>query len=116
MKKMGCASCGGAKKKMALGGSAKKLVKKSTGGMYGIPQENMGTSSQYGFAKKGGSTSLAVCKNGMVRMPDGSCGKRTAPIFKSGGATKAFKKLAPPYDKATFADKIAGAKKRTGKK
>lgn len=115
MKKTGCASCGKAMKKMELGGSTKKVLKKSNVNLYGIPQENMGTSSQYGFAKKGGST-LAVCKNGMVRMPDGSCGKRKAPIFKSGGATAAFKKLAPPYDKATFADKIAGAKKRAGKK
>jgi hypothetical protein len=84
MKKTGCASCGKAMKKMELGGSTKKVLKKSNVNLYGIPQENMGTSSQYGFAKKGGST-LAVCKNGMVRMPDGSCGKRKAPIFKSGG-------------------------------
>lgn len=31
---------------------------------------------------------------------------------KTGGATSAFAKLAPPYNKATFADKIAGAKKK----
>lgn len=31
---------------------------------------------------------------------------------KKGGS---FAKLAPPYDKATFADKIAGAKKNAGK-
>ena len=61
----------------------KKLIKKNTGGMYGIPQENMGTSGQYGFAKKGGATK----------------------------ATK-FAALAPPYNKATFADRIAGAKKK----
>jgi hypothetical protein len=41
--------------------------------------------------------------------------------MKSGGKiTKAksgssFAKLAPPYNKATFADKIAGAKKNAGK-
>jgi hypothetical protein len=40
---------------------------------------------------------------------------------KSGGTIKkaqggtSFAKLAPPYDKATFADKIAGAKKNAGK-
>jgi hypothetical protein len=28
----------------------------------------------------------------------------------------AFAKLAPPYDKVTFADKIAGAKKKSKKK
>ena len=50
-------SCGGPMKKMAVGGTTtKRIIKKSTGGMYGIPQENMGTSGQYGFAKKGGVT------------------------------------------------------------
>jgi hypothetical protein len=51
MAKMGCAKCGGTKK-MALGGSA---VKKAPVQLYGIPQQNMGTSSQMGFGKKGGS-------------------------------------------------------------
>ena len=75
-------------KKMAVGGTTtKRIIKKSTGGMYGIPQENLGTSGQYGFAKKGGATK----------------------------ATK-FAALAPPYDKATFADKIVGAKKSAGSK
>ena len=38
-------------------------------------------------------------------------------MMKSGGTTKdnsSFAKLAPPYNKATFADKIAGAKKNAG--
>ena len=35
--------------------------------------------------------------------------------MKAGGATESFKKLAPPYDKATYADKIAGAKKSPSK-
>ena len=51
MKKLGCAKCGGAMK-MKLGGSA---VAKAPVNMYGIPQENMGTSSQMGFGKKGGT-------------------------------------------------------------
>ena len=51
-----CMSCGGPTKKMAVGGTTtKRIIKKSTGGMYGIPQENMGTSGQYGFAEKGGT-------------------------------------------------------------
>ena len=51
-----CMSCGGSMKKMAVGGTTtKRIIKKSTGGMYGIPQENLGTSGQYGFAKKGGT-------------------------------------------------------------
>lgn len=46
---------GGMVKKMAVGGTTtKRIIKKSTGGMYGIPQQNMGTSGQYGFAQKGG--------------------------------------------------------------
>jgi hypothetical protein len=38
--------------------------------------------------------------------------------MKTGGATKAtkFAALAPPYNKATFADKIVGAKKSAKKK
>ena len=51
MAKIGCAKCGGTKK-MALGGSA---VKKAPVQLYGIPQENMGTSSQMGFGRKGGT-------------------------------------------------------------
>jgi len=44
----------------------------------------------------------------------------TTPMMKKGGMAKAksggsFAALAPPYDKATFADKIAGAKKNAGK-
>jgi hypothetical protein len=35
--------------------------------------------------------------------------------MKKGGSTTAFAKLAPPYNKATFADKIAGAKKKSKK-
>jgi hypothetical protein len=87
---------GGMVKKMAVGGTTtKRIIKKSTGGMYGIPQENLGTSGQYGFAKKGGAVKM-----------------------KKGRATKAakFAALAPPYNKATFADKIAGAKKSVKKK
>lgn len=35
------------------------------------------------------------------------------PTMKKGGSTS-FAKLAPPYDKATYADKIAGAKMKKG--
>ena len=46
--------------------------------------------------------------------------EKTTPMMKKGGMTKdksggSFAALAPPYDKATFADKIAGAKKNAGK-
>jgi len=40
----------------------------------------------------------------------------TRPIVaKKGGAISKFAKLAPPYNKVTFADKIAGAKKKSKK-
>ena len=75
-----CMSCGGPMSKKKVGGV---ITKKSTGGMYGIPQENLGGSS-----------------------------------MKNGGSTKAtkFAALAPQYNKATAADRIAGAKKNTRKK
>ena len=178
-----CMSCGGSMKKMAVGGTTtKRIIKKSTGGMYGIPQENLGTSGQYGFAQKGGAVKkmktsgtvkpLMKAQKGKIvktvtpfqnymKTPgaiasdttqsftgsrDGSKpvldkayydtyyagkenerrtgndkvkydanGKR---VYKKGGATKAakFAALAPPYNKATFADKIVGAKKSAGSK
>ena len=51
MKKLGCAKCGGTKK-MKLGGSA---VAKAPVNIFGIPQQNLGTSGQSGNMKKGGS-------------------------------------------------------------
>ena len=188
--------------KMAVGGTTtKRIIKKSTGGMYGIPQENLGTSGQYGFAQKGGvikavkkvvkkitRPTLRKAQNGgytvtnadgspmttpegyrppsVPSYPDFKKLKKTNPVhpafmqlaknpeefdpkdvkkygpkkpskrmiremskesesapmqttpYKKGGATKAtkFAALAPPYNKATFADKIVGAKKSAKKK
>ena len=155
-----CMSCGGSMKKHKVGGTTtKRIIKKSTGGMYGIPQENLGTSGQYGFAQKGGTHKMpngktmlnSKMQNGGATKADpygvlnekkrydksgGNMGptkivpkkvdpkapkpsrKRTVErngtfAMKKGGATKAtkFAALAPPYDKATAADRIAGAKK-----
>ena len=88
MKKM-CAKCGGS---MKNGGPVTKIKKKVTtmakgGTMYGIPQENLGTSGQYGFAKKDG-----MVKNSKLAA------------------------LAAPKDKVTRADVIAGALKNKRKK
>jgi len=79
--KMGCG-------KMKSGGPVIKKVKKMAKGgqMYGIPQENLGTSGQYGFAKKGGAVK------------------------------KKLAALAPPTNKVTRADIIAGALKNKRKK
>jgi len=54
-----------------------------------------------GCAKCGGTMSKGSKVTGIKTM-------------KKGGATKAtkFAALAPPYNKATFADRIAGAKKK----
>jgi hypothetical protein len=54
MKKLGCAKCGGTKK-MKLGGSA---VAKAPVNIFGIPQQNLGTSGQSGNMKKGGTTNV----------------------------------------------------------
>lgn len=56
-----CMSCGGAMKKMQKGGTNVKM------GIYGIPQENIGTSSQYQpTAKKGGAVKK-MAKGGPVK-------------------------------------------------
>jgi hypothetical protein len=77
-----CMSCGGSMKKYAKGGSNTKI------GIYGIPQENVGTSSQY------------------------------MPTAKKGGSVKKAKlaALAAPKNKITRADIIVGAKKKAAKK
>ena len=203
-----CMSCGGSMKKMAVGGTTtKRIIKKSTGGMYGIPQENLGTSGQYGFAKKGGAikklqdggtgmskleqklrkaagytisdnssgpmnstVAQKTKKNGTTKfvevtnIPGGGSSRQTSKTnkakgidnykyvakdkngkvidktvdnikkgqetakkgiyFSKGGMVKKngavknakFAALAPPYNKATFADKIVGAKKSAKKK
>lgn len=43
-----------------------------------------------------------------------ACEKAKMKKMGTGGASESFKKLAPPFDKATYADKIAGAKKNSG--
>jgi hypothetical protein len=110
--------------KMKAGGPIKKVKKMSVGGMTNTSKmlndiitrnglANSGTTGPYSM-KVGGASSLPVCKGGLVRMPDGSCGNRDK--YKSGGSVKKFAALAPPYDKATAADRIAGAKKNARKK
>jgi len=109
--------------KMKAGGPIKKVKKMNVGGMTNTSKmlddiitrnglANSGTTGPYSM-KVGGASSLPVCKGGDVRMPDGSCGNRK---YKSGGSVKKFAALAPPYDKATAADRIAGAKKNARKK
>jgi len=56
-------------------------------------------------------------ERGMQRLTDEDV-KKPVGGYKKGGATKTkkFAALAPPYNKVTFADKIAGTKKRSKKK
>jgi hypothetical protein len=59
-------------------------------------------------------------KPGIPQLPDFPSGgaKNGGMIYKKGGATKAkkFAALAPPFNKATAADRIVGAKKNARKK
>jgi hypothetical protein len=91
-------------KKMKSGGIAKQTI-------VGGPGYNALTSTM----KMGGSASLPKCTGGDVRMPDGSCGKRKT-TFKKGGNVSKLAKLAPPTNKVTRADVIAGALKNKRKK
>jgi hypothetical protein len=54
----------------------------------------------------------SMMKNSMMEK-GGSVGKSKKPKMAKGGSTP-FKALAKPYDKATYADKIAGATMKKG--
>ena len=110
------------------GGAAGIKLKKADSGMQVKPMIPSSTGTRVsGVQKKyakGGSTEnfapnravMDSCKNGMVRNYDGRCVNER--IMAKGGATKAakFAALAPPYNKATAADRIAGAKKNSRRK
>ena len=101
---------GGAKKKYQMGGSM----------IVGMPKYSNNPRTDAGRTlKNGGVTNRAVkpgCRGGMIKDASGNCVNERK--FKAGGSTtnKKFAALAPPYNKATFADKIAGAKKNSRKK
>lgn len=124
MKKVMCAKCGGSMKKMATGGTVKKVKKMAAGGqMYGIPQtgptgpnyQGIDTMKKGGVAKaKFGATTpvKASCKNGMVRGADGKC-VMERPKFQKGGSAFGMLSVKAGVDKnprPTAADRIAGAK------
>lgn len=114
---------GGSVKKYAVGGNTGGYAPAQKGGdnvkmgIYGIP--NAGRTDSLGFKKGGSTINRPVkpgCRGGMVKDASGNCVNERK--FKAGGSTtnKKFAALAPPYNKATFADRIAGAKKNTRKK
>lgn len=112
------------------GGAAGVKLKKADSGMQvkpgitrPLPPNTSGVRKKYAT---GGATAsfapnravMASCKNGMVRDANGRCVMQR--MMQTGGATKTtkakkFAALAPPYDKATAADRIAGAKKNKRK-
>lgn len=122
-----CMKCGGAMKKMAVGGSTtnklnspKKLTKPQTGGtntelgIYGIP--NAGRTDQLGFKKggavkkmqKGGSMFVPTPKPKMtvntnpVKKSKYTTAPRKIPMAQNGGVTVTNQKISPndPYERA----------------
>jgi hypothetical protein len=103
---------GATKKKYAMGGATLPMM--------GMPMYSSNPRSEQGrILKKGGSTTNRAvkpgCTGGMVKDASGKCVMERK--FKAGGTVnKKFAALAPPYNKATAADRIAGAKKNARKK
>lgn len=81
--------------KMKAGGPIKKVKKMSVGGMTNTSK----------------MLNDIITRNGVAN--SGTTGPYS---MKVGGTVKKFAALAPPYDKATAADRIAGAKKNARKK
>jgi hypothetical protein len=110
------------KKKMQMGGKAKPLKGRPLGGAIGA-YGDMEKKAKAGDAQAKADLKLEKAKyktfgDGPGSGPSGAMPK---PKKKMGGAVKkaqdgtSFAKLAPPYDKATYADKIAGATKGKAK-
>jgi hypothetical protein len=88
---------------MALGGSA---VKKAPVQLYGIPQENMGTSSQMGFGKKGGTINANKKINAMNKVNKMQVGgMSTTPKMSTTSKKPVVKKTVAPK-KTTVSRKI----------
>jgi hypothetical protein len=115
--------CGG---KMKEGGKVAPIKKMAKGGsmmgIVGMPQYSNNPRTDAGRTlKKGGTVAVtnrpvsAGCRGGMIKDASGKCVNERK--FKSGGTVnKKFAALAPPFNKATAADRIAGAKKNAAKK
>jgi hypothetical protein len=100
------------------------IKKMQVGGQANLTKTMAGYNANTSTMKMGGAASLPVCRGGLVRMPDGSCGERKT-SFKKGGIKKYAKGGATKFGmlsvkagidknpKPTAADRIAGATKRT---
>lgn len=107
----------------------KKMMKKAEMGMQTKPKKGKMMSESGDLADALNET-MRMRKAGTVPKTDKDAGKymdklskkgKLGPKMKMGGTMKkaqdgsSFAKLAPPYDKATYADKIAGATKGKAK-
>jgi len=80
---------------------------------------NKGKAKVKSTAKTAGTKKKAVLNSRNPKKPMAISGDTMSnyAMYKAGGTTKSkFAALAPPYDKATAADRIAGAKKNARKK
>jgi hypothetical protein len=106
--------------------NSSKVARKANTRKYIDQQDNDPSESSGSFARKGTIVKKKMAMGGTAtnkKSPVSDTGMRkrfSSPIgqAKRGGATKAakFAALAPPYNKATAADRIAGAKKKAKKK
>lgn len=92
-------------KKYEEGGGTKSATKSSN-------KVNRLTKLEQGLAKDTGRGDMDQMSRYNVVAAKLEKAKKKLATKKTGGSTSAFAKLAPPYNKATFADKIAGAKKK----
>jgi hypothetical protein len=106
---------GGAIKKMQNGGTNSVVIRKAKStDPYTMTLEGLEMKKK-GLEMKHNGMQMKLKGEAMKKMPEKIV--QTNKMAKGGATTnKKFAALAPPYNKATFADRIAGAKKRTGKK
>lgn len=101
----------GQRKAMMYGGNTRKPM------MYGGKAKKMQMGGSAMSAPKQKQPKTNAMNQGMAPMPTTAPMMPAQPMPTSQQRTpmaaggKAFAKLAPPYDKITYADKIAGAKK-----
>ena len=92
---------------VAISGGISKIVSRKLDGIKldGLPEL---------LRNVAGGIGRYVSKEGGLKKAASNITKKALKNKKTGGSTKAtkFAALAPPYNKATFADRIAGAKKK----
>jgi hypothetical protein len=108
-----CMKCGGSMKNYQSGGSAKKFNPPSKpAGPFGKNKKVVKITE----VKPKSPAERDAKAEEIFKKWETIMNSTAYPKKKTGGSTSSFAKLAPPYDKATYADKIAGAKKSSMKK